>query len=597
MLRILLIDHSVDPNQLLTHDLRGYQQILCLFWAAPETLQKLEEHSAATVFDLRGVVGNTVEWQRRAYEMTASVCSAGPCYRGLPWRSYLIEPLYREALVWQVALDVHHLIEQWCATESGQIQMDSALSPTLATSLRMAFENEPLPQVVHQPNPIPINASSTANQSRLSFWLHLAREAQLTGRWRAYAWSVLNALDKSFLLRRVMSFFQPHKIQPGGITFFSSYLNNSRNLRAFEAVMSGPVNWVFTNYYARQGALPSQAPMGWLWQSAPSDNNGSMADDFAFESSALPGIQPVVLRKLVSQSHLWQSWQSGELSVIARMTGFWESYLERAQPRLIVMANHWGIEGWFAQIAELYGIPVLDLMHGLFGGYLYTQTPIHTDGSVVYGEFWRQLLSQQVQPRVVVYNPAQHFESIPRHPSGVPRLTFFSMPLSKVLFYNAAELVDGINRTLHKIARDGNCQIHVRAHPLENPVDLIGHWRRLYGSVPANVHFGKHEPLRQILAETDVALMFRSTVMLNCLVSGIPIVMPGWIDFDWNRSLERIPGIHLATNFTDMERCVRDWLTVPPDMGQDVSRQFVRAAGEGQTEWSNLLSQVLPGIR
>ena len=47
----------------------------------------------------------------------------------------------------------------------------------------------------------------------------------------------------------------------------------------------------------------------------------------------------------------------------------------------------------------------------------------------------------------------------------------------------------------------------------------IERWRRRCGSLPPHLRLSQLEPLRKVLSETDIAVMFRSTVMLDCFAS------------------------------------------------------------------------------
>lgn len=101
----------------------------------------------------------------------------------------------------------------------------------------------------------------------------------------------------------------------------------------------------------------------------------------------------------------------------------------------------------------------------------------------------------------------------------------------------------------------------------------------------------------QILAETDVALMFRSTIMLNCFASDIPIIMPGWIDFGWNRALMDINGVYLANDFSDLEARLMEWLDQPPQLSKDVAEYFVRSPEDGRDAFCSLVSNLMLGSR
>jgi hypothetical protein len=266
-----------------------------------------------------------------------------------------------------------------------------------------------------------------------------------------------------------------------------------------------------------------------------------------------------------ASSGAWEKWRAVEFRLLARLTSCWEAYLEQASPRLIVTANQWGIERWFTQIARDRGIPVLQAMHGVLGGYLYTQTPIISDVVVTYGEFWRELWPADQRHKMISLAPESVIRPT-RHRVPAQRLTFFSWPLDRLEFYNAAELSDGFNGMFAYLLGIG-MEVTVRAHPLENPRDFVVRWKEKHGAVPGGLKVVKSESLERTLDDTDIALMFRSTVMLDCLARGIPVLMPGWIDFSWNDALRDLPSVYLARDFDDLREQLLDWRARPPEVG------------------------------
>ena len=101
--------------------------------------------------------------------------------------------------------------------------------------------------------------------------------------------------------------------------------------------------------------------------------------------------------------------------------------------------------------------------------------------------------------------------------------------MTKKQFYNHSEFVGNLICLFRNMLVEGQCEVVVRFHPAENPSDFVDRWQQSWGPTPPGLFLSKHEPLNEILAKTDVALMFRSTIMLNCLVNDIPVIMPGWI--------------------------------------------------------------------
>ena len=97
------------------------------------------------------------------------------------------------------------------------------------------------------------------------------------------------------------------------------------------------------------------------------------------------------------------------------------------------------------------------------------------------------------------------------------------------------------------------------------------------------------------MAETDVAIMFRSTVMLDCFASGIPLIIPRWLEFNWQDRLEDVRGVHLAADFDDLGRTLDAWLADPPRMDRRRTRAFLQpASGDGE-ELAALLSGLVAG--
>ncbi len=74
---------------------------------------------------------------------------------------------------------------------------------------------------------------------------------------------------------------------------------------------------------------------------------------------------------------------------------------------------------------------------------------------------------------------------------------------------------------------------------------------RLFGGIPAHVRFDKAATLDSIMDETDIALMFFSTVYLNCMARGIPVVSLGWNPFFWREQFEREGLVQFARSIEE----------------------------------------------
>ncbi len=564
--RVLIVDDACDPAELGTRDLAPYSDLVALCWLSPATREGLQAHGRLRCHGLLDVVGSLERWERRAITRMEQVCAAGPRYRDRPWRFLLAEGLFREALVIQLVADADRLRRQLAGDRPG------------GYDLRVSAERERLFRALTAdvgpaagpPAPRPPLPARLARRLR-----HSLVTGDLGGQLR----NLLDQLDAGYRWRCAAGRWRRPAVAPGGVTFFSSYLNNSRVVRILEPHVPDPVHWVVTNHYARTGAAGHRGTLSWLWHFAP----GTAAKPVDRQAAAAESDEPKA-RAWLAGSPTWRYWLGAGRSSLPRLTAAWEHYLDRARPRLVVVANQWGLEGWFSGLARRRGIPVLQLLHGVLDGEFYCRQPIAADALVVWGEAWRDLRPADERPRIRVFNPPSAFPPVERRPAAVPRLTYFSWPFDRTAFYNEAELQDGFIELLGRLQASADCELTVRAHPLENPADLLGRWRRHHGDLPPPWSVSQREPLRDVLARTDVAILFRSTVMLECLASGIPMIIPRWPWFTWQERLEDIRGVHLAADFDDLLATALAWIRDPPPMDRRQTRGFLRPVsktGEG----------------
>lgn len=590
----MVIDGSFDPRAFCHKGHGRYAAVVSLCWLAPSTRKRLSSWFGATVRDLSDLVVGDVGWGKEACGLASRVYETGPLYRGLPWRSYLAEQLYREALMVIPVLQVVRHVEAVGEDLQGREIVVEGVLQGFPSRLLVEVLGE-RPGVRCLPWKASANAGGQGDGgSYVAKLRRRVRDARLTGDWSRHLADFLEWGDKSYTWRVRWGRLRGKRVAPAGkITFFSSYSNNTRTLRPFAGLMPEAPWWVLTNRSAKTEMSKGDKRWSWIWEWSGEGRAGRDMEEGRGEP-CFPCDTDGTVRAWMGLSPSWRTWREVEFATVRNLTLCWEAYLEGARPSLVVMANQWGIEGWFAHVARRRGIPVLQVIHGVLGGYFYTQTPIVSDAMVVPGEFWRGLWPEEERSKIMVFNPPGYIDRVERTlTSGRPRLTYFSWPLKMVSSYSFFELTDGLVGIFQRLLEKGRCEITIRAHPLENPADFMERWSELYGEVPPGVRLSKAEPLRDVLACTDVALMFRSTVMLNCMAGGIPVIMPGWIDFGWNETLHDVPGIHLASDFEDLEATLLDWMDHPPEVDMDLTRKFVMRAGEGVERFRSLVQGLM----
>jgi hypothetical protein len=585
---ILILDNTWD---LKDYDLLvgKYQAVFCLFWLAPSTKTKFHElGNGCSLFSLEDIISSDMTWGKESFIIAQEIVQSGPHYNGLPIRRYLLESLYKESHLPSLLNKLIEFAERMALRATcDQVVIEGCLKDRY----RDLFTRKLARMPGYSFNEI--HSSSLNNNLRFSSALRSRmsklKEIKIRG---LHPMHLFERVDKTYQVRCSWGpRFPRAAISKGGVTFFSSYLNNSQILSSFTDLMPYPVTWVVTNYWGRKGIGGRQAQAFWLWQVM-----GNQASGYPYEDNL-----PLVNQEDdgadyfgLESTDTWKNWDKIESKLLMNLTRCWEAYLDEAEPRLLVLANQWGIEGWFTQLAKRRGIPVLQVLHGVLGGYLYTRTPVISDALIVPGEFWKELWPEDQREKILIYNPWNSF------PVGKPSrdkrpytLSYFSWPLSALPFYNFSALADAIIDILHNLATREDVQVQVRPHPLENPHEFLGRWRHLYGQLPKNVRYTSNDSLKATLRQTDLALMFRSTVMLNCLVQGIPVVMPGWIDYGWNASLREISGVYLADDFSDLNEKISFWMQDPPKFPKREVQKLVSPPGEGKDRLKKLVMELI----
>jgi len=599
-LHILLLDHTADLTKFPDARSTSFQAIICLFWIAPLTQATLSEEFLAPCYGLKEIVNDLTGEAEEAYKLVTEVTTLGPRFGELYWRTYLTETLFNELMEVSLLAKVGAFIEKLSAQRFASfVSVHSVVSNTTVTFLRSLLPGKI--SILPFPGQEPLQESGT-RQHQQTIWKRLgerAREAYLMGNWGIQISDFISWLDKTYYWHCQLGHFVLKQTPPQGtITFFSSYRNNTRTLASFNNLMPMPIYWLLANDSARYG-LPVSAKSAWLWQFSDRSTDSELSSARAaqtVEQFQLPDHN--FLQTWLQASPSWLSWQNVEFSLVRNLTRCWEAYLDQAKPRLVVLTNQWGIEGWFMDLARQRGIPVLQLMHGMMASPLYLLSPVRSDLLVVWGDFWRELWPQQQRDKIFVFNPTSRFAAIPRQPGGTRyRLTFFSWPLKVIARYNASELLDGFIHILHELLDQHNFEITVRIHPLEDVTAFKDRWQQHYGQIPPVLHIDKYGLLADILAQTDIALMFHSTVMLDCLALGIPIVMPGWIDLGFNKSLVAVPGITFAKDFNYLREILLSapsrQSTLSPENAQSTIESLVAPTGQGLEQMQQLISNLV----
>ena len=214
------------------------------------------------------------------------------------------------------------------------------------------------------------------------------------------------------------------------------------------------------------------------------------------------------------------------------VTSVLERWLDTVQPAALVTGNS-VFEGPALQLARKRGVPTVVLQHGILGDFCQFIDP-PTDSYVVRGVFWREFLAAPVRPRALILNPAGPQSPTFQRSERRRSIAFFTAPYAMQEFWCETDLND-ILQVLIKTAASLEAELIIRVHPLERVAEYRTRLDKLCGAEIERpiLTFSQGSELESLLSRAAVAVMFSSTVFLDCIKIGVPIVSFDWHHFSY----------------------------------------------------------------
>lgn len=237
-------------------------------------------------------------------------------------------------------------------------------------------------------------------------------------------------------------------------------------------------------------------------------------------------------------------------------TTMFERWMEQARPESVVVGNP-VFEGYALNAARRQGVPTILLQHGILGDFCqFVDPPV--DHYIVRGEFWKAFLSPAARGRADVLNP-QGVARTCRTRAETDTLVFVSAPLALQPFFDEREL-DQILAAILDVACETRRKLVVRVHPLEQ----VSYYRTRVEAVSARlptapiVSYSQGPGLCALLGRAAIAITFNSTVFLDCIQMGVPIVSFAWHDFSFRRQIEPWGVFHFARDLAHLRSLIRE---------------------------------------
>jgi hypothetical protein len=257
-------------------------------------------------------------------------------------------------------------------------------------------------------------------------------------------------------------------------------------------------------------------------------------------------------------------------------------FLDEVSPEAIIVGNA-AFEGPLLQLARSRGIPTVLLQHGILGDY-YQLMDQPAATLLVRGEFWKEFVAGHMRERTRILNIPRSNSPSQAEPDKPGKILFLTSVDAALTHTHESDLRDILERLLH-VSGTANRTLIVRVHPMET----VGYYRAMVERVsaelklPMQVEYSQGAGLDSVLANTAVAVTYSSTVFLDCLRHGIPIISFDWHDFAYKSLIEQHKVFYFARDLADLESLAERALNGELPVSKDYDRFL---APTSKIEWS-----------
>ena len=230
---------------------------------------------------------------------------------------------------------------------------------------------------------------------------------------------------------------------------------------------------------------------------------------------------------------------------------------QSVMPAMIVVGNAaW--ERALLQCQGTEGLPRIMLQHGIMH-WVYSVADQPVDRFLLRGPFFQRVINDSLRRKTVICNfPAPDHAVAPHGPNTRQDIVFITMPYDVPPLFHPQELRD-ILRSLLRASCRARRRLVVRVHPAEK----ISFYKQLISELQpelgmqADVVYSQGPGAEQILARCCVAVLFFSTMFVDCLRHRIPIISFEWHWFPYKADFEKEKIFNFAADLQHFEALIK----------------------------------------
>jgi len=356
------------------------------------------------------------------------------------------------------------------------------------------------------------------------------------------------------------------KVPQGGIWFYSTAYNYTKIGLEYEPYLPKPMNYLVEDP-ATGGKRLREVGREWhplyAWarvSDIPSPLSvRSMGKKFTTAISAVPlSERDSALRAVLLKSEWWHLFITRWLPFLIFNGRVLQRWYESVMPEMIVVGNA-GFERALLLHENVRRVPVVMLQHGIMH-WVYGVTDEPVDAFLLRGPFFQRCLNERLRRKTVILNfPQNPKTDVPKQPEKArDSILFITTPYDVPELFHREDLRD-ILRTLLRVSHASGRRLVIRVHPMEKISTYQQSVTKLEQELglQADVNYSQGPGVEEVLGRSCVAVLYFSTMFLDCMRHGIPIVSFGWHWFPNKPRFEEERIFNFARDLQDFEALLR----------------------------------------
>ena len=350
----------------------------------------------------------------------------------------------------------------------------------------------------------------------------------------------------------------------GGIWFYSTAYNYTKIGLQYEPYLPQKLNFLVEDPNTggkrlREAGRESHWLYAWS-RNSDIPSSSEVRSTGGRITDALAGVplaaEEGALRTVLLNSELWRHFLTRGLPFVMFNNRAVHRWRQAVQPEMIVLGNA-GDERVLLMREGVERVPVVLLQHGIMH-WTYAVTDEPVDVFLLRGPFFQRSVNENLRRKTVVQNFPDPDTILPQERTERKDILFITTSYDVPVLFHREDLRD-ILRSLLRLARGTARRLMIRVHPNETIPDYeqaIAELQRELG-VQAEVAYSQGPGADEVFAHSCVAVLHFSTMFLDCLRYGIPIVSFGWHWFPNKRQFEDEGILHFAADLRGFEDLVR----------------------------------------